>query len=139
MIYCPNMSTASAEQAKKPRVEVLKTTIRLGTRDWVSHPSGYGFFTVDRARGEVDLIIAYYSFRPGHSGDAAIGESLSNWKHSSLPSRDKKPTEVVVGYVTRMPQTGFTEQWSETVSKGSSIIVDVWRGNNPVEMVFQAA
>lgn len=132
------MSARTTEQGDKPGIEIIKKRVYSETRDWFTSPSGYGFFTVDRAWGQ-DLIVAYYSLRPGCGDNIAVNQSLSDWKGSSYSSRDKKPTDVVVGYVARMPQTGFVEQWSETVHRGNPLIVDVWRGNTPVEMIFENA
>jgi len=142
------MSTVEAPKVRrerKPRVEVLTETVAPHCRTWVDHPSGDGFYTLDRIQGYGDLIVTRYLFNPkdranrfnpkDRNTDSAV-RVLSDWKYSSHPFMDRLPSGA--GDVDET-QVRFIREWSRTVPAGRSTTVEALRGQTPVRMVFQAA
>ncbi len=133
---------------RKSRAEVFRKTIASHFRTWVSHPSGNGFYTLDRTQGFGDILIvtsylfnvrdAVDRFNPDdfdNNPDSAV-RALSDWEGSSHPSRDRLPVGAADEGVT---QTRFTREWSRNVPVGGVTTVETFRGETPVRMVFQAA
>ena len=130
---------------RKPRAEVLTERVVAHTRTWVDHPSGDGFFTLDRTQGFGDLVVTSYLFNPkdranrfdpkDRDGDSAVSV-LSDWKYTSHPSAHINPSGA--GDVGET-QVRFVREWSREVPAGRSTTVEALRGQTPVRMVFQAA
>lgn len=106
---------------KDTAFETLSFSVMAHDRTWIDHPSGDGFFTLDRTQG--DLIVSSYLFRPEDRGNRdAICRVLSDWETSPVPSRDRAPEDEG----TVRPR--FVRKWSQLVPSGSSIVVEALRG-----------
>lgn len=130
-------------QERRPTVETHINTVGFHDRTWVDHPSGWGFYTLDRTQGDGDTLeVVSYLFNVKDTVNRFVPEDtdpnsavrvLTDWKYSRLLNRDKVPTGAGVGEGAR-----FFREWSLTVEQGNAVTIETLRGLTPVRMVFQA-
>lgn len=120
---------------KDTAFETIRFSVMAHDRKWIDHPSGDGFFTLDRTQDDGDLLtVASYLLRPEDRGNRdAVCRVLSDWETSLVPSKDREPE----GEGTIRPR--FVRKWAQLVPSGSSIVVEALRGQTPVRIFFQAA
>ena len=140
---------AEATEARgvgEPEVEVLWESVAAHDRTWVDHPSGMGFFTLDRTQGFGDLIVTSYLFnvkdtvnrfdpKDFDKNPDSAARVLSDWVSSSH-TQDGGPVGAEDEDATT--RVRFAREWSLTIPAGRATSVQVFRGNTPVTMVFQA-
>lgn len=116
---------------KDTAFETLRFSVGAHDRKWIDHPSGDGFFTLDRTQGYGDLLtVTSYLFRPEDQGNRdAVCRVLSDWETSLVPSQEDEGKF--------WPR--FVRKWAQLVPSGSSIVVEALREQTPVSIFFQAA
>jgi hypothetical protein len=135
------MSTETATVGiKAPEREVITDFVHREYRTWVDLPMQTGFITLDRTEGPAFAMRAtLYMIKPeDYANRAELCRLLSDWEGNSYPSRHRAPTPLF-SVVPGEPQARFSRRWEEIVPAGEELIVDTFRGQTPVTLVFQTA
>jgi len=116
--------------------ESIQVDVHPTERKVVMHPAGTGFFTLDRARGGVPIVVTEYRIDP-HDLDktVALKKLFSDWIET-YPVRTEEPKFDEFGiHVSRQgePMTAGHDS-----GYGSAVSVVALRGKTPVSMVFAA-